>query len=82
MQAMHAAAGAILIELQALRIVFPVFSGGVVPLLALSAGEVDYTPGISFLGHDYSIMLAMAPAPTVLPPSRIAKRKPFSRATG
>jgi len=82
MQSMHAATGAVFVELQALRIVLPVFGGGIVTLLALGAGKVDYTSGISFLGHDYSMMLAMAPAPTVLPPSRIANRRPFSRATG
>jgi len=30
----------------------------------------------------YSIISVTAPAPTVWPPSRIAKRKPFSKATG
>src|ERR1700675_3899825 len=30
----------------------------------------------------YSIISTTAPAPTVWPPSRIAKRKPFSSATG
>jgi hypothetical protein len=30
----------------------------------------------------YSMISATAPAPTVCPPSRIAKRKPFSSATG
>src|SRR5207248_8539141 len=30
----------------------------------------------------YSRISVTAPAPTVWPPSRIAKRKPFSRATG
>src|SRR5438094_3065891 len=30
----------------------------------------------------YSMISVTAPAPTVWPPSRIAKRKPFSRATG
>src|SRR5688500_467300 len=33
-------------------------------------------------GYTYSITLATTPAPTVRPPSRIAKRKPPSIATG
>ena len=51
-------------------------------LLALSAGEINNNPRFSFSSHVYSIMRLKVPAPTVLPPSRIAKRKPFSRATG
>jgi len=31
---------------------------------------------------DYSMMSVTVPAPTVRPPSRIAKRAPFSSATG
>src|SRR5579863_2713621 len=34
------------------------------------------------VGHDYSTISVTAPAPTVCPPSRMAKRKPFSSATG
>src|SRR5258708_655786 len=34
------------------------------------------------LSHIYSTISVTAPAPTVWPPSRIAKRKPFSSATG
>jgi hypothetical protein len=82
MHAMGATARAILVQLKALRIVFPVFGGGIVTFLALGAGKVNNTPGISFLGHIYSMMRLILPAPTVLPPSRMAKRKPFSRATG
>src|SRR6202795_5191697 len=33
-------------------------------------------------GSFYSMISVTAPAPTVWPPSRIANRKPFSRATG
>ena len=43
---------------------------------------IDYNPDITFLSHTYSIMREKVPAPTVLPPSRMAKRKPGSRATG
>ena len=34
------------------------------------------------LTHDYSMIVATFPDPTVLPPSRIAKRRPCSIATG
>ena len=34
------------------------------------------------LNPHYSMISVTAPAPTVWPPSRIAKRKPFSKATG
>ncbi len=37
---------------------------------------------VKILSHDYLIISVMVPAPTVRPPSRIAKRKPFSIATG
>src|SRR3972149_364799 len=87
---------AILIEFQSLRGVLLVLRGSIRPLLALGASELDYDPWLTLLCHltcfffhgprrprsFYSITLVMTPAPTVLPPSRMAKRMPCSRATG
>jgi hypothetical protein len=74
---------AILIQLHPLRVILPVLGGGISPLLALRAGEGNDYPGITFLSHIYySRILVTEPAPTVLPPSRMAKRRPFSIATG
>ena len=82
MKVVSAATRAILAKLQPLGVIPSVLGGSIGPLLTLSAGKVDDDSGLSFSGHLYSIMRLMVPAPTVLPPSRIAKRKPFSRATG
>jgi len=59
-----------------------VLSGSICPLAALGAGKMDNNSGFRLPRHVYSMMRLKVPAPTVLPPSRIAKRKPFSRATG
>ena len=57
MQSMFPAALAVLLHLKALRIIPPVFHGGVIPFLALGASEVNYRPDIFLLRHD-SLTLA------------------------
>ena len=43
--------------------------------------KISETLKITVLNNNYSIIVATAPEPTVLPPSRIAKRRPCSIAT-
>ena len=43
--------------------------------------EISETLKITVLNNNYSMIVATAPEPTVLPPSRIAKRRPCSIAT-
>jgi hypothetical protein len=73
---------AVLVQLKPLSIVPPVLGCRVCPFLALVTGKVDNDSCVSFSGHFYSRILVKVPAPTVLPPSRIANRNPVSRATG
>jgi len=63
----------------------------IIPVLATLAGKCDYDPHVLFSPFNhflfnhltiYSIILVTTPAPTVLPPSRMANRKPSSIATG
>ena len=82
MKVVDAAARTIFPELQSLGIALSVLSSCICPLLALGAGKMNDDSGFTFFGHRYSMMRLKVPAPTVLPPSRIAKRKPVSRATG
>ncbi len=59
--------------------------GGKNKLTSVSAFSptMDWSqPGVSWANIFYSIILATTPAPTVLPPSRIAKRKPSCIAIG
>src|ERR1700722_3715096 len=56
------------------------FLGGLVENSMIVRLEA-YTDFVA-LSHNYSMISVTAPAPTVWPPSRMAKRKPFSRATG
>src|SRR5204863_6674309 len=51
----------------------------VVPTLALGAGHRD---DVAHFSGPYSMISEIVPEPTVRPPSRIAKREPFSIATG
>jgi len=81
-EGMSATTGAILPKFQPLGVVPLVLTGRICPLPTLGAGKMDNIPGFSLSRHLYSMMRLTVPAPTVLPPSRIAKRKPFSRATG
>ena len=82
MEPMSATSGAVFAELQPLWVILSVLSSSICPLLTLGTSKMNNDSSFSFSGHIYSMMRLMVPAPTVLPPSRIAKRKPFSRATG
>src|SRR5689334_17666372 len=62
-------------ELQPLGRLLLVLRRAVVAPLALLACEGDD------VSHGYSTISVIVPAPTVRPPSRIAKRAPFSSAT-
>jgi len=63
-------------------LVFCLFLFLVVPyVLSLQTVHSKVTVSL-MMTPDYSMISLMAPAPTVLPPSRMAKRWPFSRATG
>src|SRR5688572_23331043 len=66
---------AVLAELEPFRALPPVLGGAVIPAFARGARQRDD------LAH-YSTISEMVPAPTVRPPSRMAKRLPFSIATG
>jgi len=67
----------VLLKLQAVRVVPFVFGSGVVSSLTLTTSQGHCHP------HNlYSRTLVTLPAPTVRPPSRIAKRTPSSRAMG
>src|SRR5579863_3420715 len=81
--------------LQAVRMLLLVFCGGVIPILAITTLQRNDFPHSlilfpnpngsklqSYSTQSYSTISVTAPAPTVWPPSRIAKRKPFSSATG
>jgi hypothetical protein len=82
-----------LLRFHAVRMLLLVFCRGVIPVLALTTlqrNDFAHFPD-SFLRartgfrrptSNYSTISTTAPAPTVCPPSRIAKRNPFSRATG
>jgi hypothetical protein len=55
----------------------------VVYVRSLHSVQASWNVGrASTLAIDYSVMLVRAPAPTVRPPSRMAKRWPTSRAIG
>ena len=82
MKLVGSTAGTELFQLQPLGVVPFVLGGGIGPLPALGAGEMNDNSGFGFLGHNYSMMRVTVPAPTVLPPSLIAKRSPASKATG
>ena len=82
MEVISAATGTKLSKLQTLSVIPSVLGGSIIPLSTFGAGKINYSSSVTFLGHLYSIIRLKAPAPTVLPPSRIAKRKPVSRATG
>src|SRR5258706_9385264 len=76
--------------LQSLGVLLLVLCRCVVAVLTVPALQRDNFPHISIplpetfclYRQNYSIISVTAPAPTVCPPSRIANRKPFSRATG
>ena len=72
-----AAEGAMFLQFQPLRHRLLVLHAGVILPLTLSALQCDL-----FARHIYPKISLTVPAPTVRPPSRIAKRKPLSMATG
>jgi len=80
-------------RLHALGVLLLVFRRGVVAILALTTLQgndfahfsdsfCEREPDCPGRSRNYSIISVTAPAPTVWPPSRMAKRKPFSSATG
>src|SRR5262249_20767934 len=78
-----------LLGLHTFRMLLLVLRRGVIAILALTALQRNDFPHRSnpflqsrLVNQNYSMISVTAPAPTVWPPSRIAKRKPFSRATG
>src|SRR5262249_27616240 len=85
-----------LLQLHPVGIVPAVLLRGVVPVLALGTGQRDDRPDVFRFRHvgystswstpgsdgGQSITLVMTPAPTVRPPSRMAKWPPASSATG
>lgn len=82
MESMGATSRTIFTKLKSLGVIPFVLSSGICPLLTLGTRKMNNNSGFSFSGHVYSKIRVKLPAPTVLPPSLIAKRKPFSRATG
>src|SRR3990172_2953058 len=85
MQLMLAAGRAVLLQLHAPGVVAPVLLGDVIVVLALGADQRHLHPDF-LLSHAsrpvYSLTAVMTPAPTVRPPSRMAKWLPASSATG
>src|SRR4029453_15091211 len=81
MRGVLAAEAAVLAELQPLRRLLLVLRGGVVPPLAVRTLENDVVAHGSLV-RSYSTISATVPAPTVRPPSRIAKRSPHYIAMG
>src|SRR5687768_1119444 len=78
---MFATEAAVLAELQPLGGLLPVLGRAVVAPFALGARQRDDFPHVvSF--ERYSMISVTVPEPTVRPPSRMAKRPPFSSATG
>jgi hypothetical protein len=76
---MSAAVVAKLFKLQPLRRGFLILCRRIVAVFAFRTFKSN---NISHGRPPYSIMSEIVPAPTVRPPSRIAKRKPFSIAIG
>jgi hypothetical protein len=75
---------AVLLHLDALAVVELVLHRDVVAVLALGALEGDLHPllGLGHVSAFHLMILTTRPAPTVRPPSRMAKRKPSSMAMG
>ena len=66
---------------QFIRCLSFIFCGRIIPVLACFAGQCHYVTHSGMVSF-YSIISLMTPAPTVLPPSRIANRNSFSIAMG
>src|SRR5207249_2734217 len=77
-----AAKPTILATLQPLRIVLLVLHRGIIAPLAVGTGQCNDLPHERPLPDPYARMAVTMPEPTVLPPSRIAKRSPWSIAIG
>src|SRR5437867_5465032 len=77
-----AAKPAILATLQPLRIVLLVLHRGIIAPLAVGTGQCNDLSHAQPLEDPYARMAVTMPEPTVLPPSRIAKRSPWSIAIG
>src|SRR5204862_3644402 len=75
---------AVLLHRQALTVVELVLHGDVVAPLAHLALEGDLDPLLAFrhFSNPYLMILMTRPAPTVRPPSRMAKRRPSCIAMG
>src|SRR5882762_9157614 len=73
-----------LLRFQPLGVLLLVFRRCVVAVLAIAALQRNDFAHRLILSRSarYSMISVTAPAPTVCPPSRIANRKPFSKATG
>jgi hypothetical protein len=96
MSGLLAAGVAKLLGFQPLGMLLLVLRGGVIAILAVTTLQRNDFPHFSNSFSEecgpelparlgklrYSMISVTAPAPTVWPPSRIAKRKPFSKATG
>ena len=94
MELMSTTSWAIFRELQPSRVIPPVLAAGVCPFATFGAGKVYYYAYVFSFSHGsiqkcyrtgkepYSLTLVKTPAPTVLPPSRIANRSSCSMATG
>src|SRR5207245_10725206 len=72
----------ILATLQPLRIVLLVLHRGIIAPLAVGTGQCNDLSHAQPLEDPYARMAVTMPEPTVLPPSRIAKRSPWSIAIG
>ena len=71
------------IQLNSIRVVTAVLLRIISTLPAIGASQSYKHSRFSFsLSHLYSTMLVTTPDPTVLPPSRMAKRNPFSSTIG
>src|SRR5260370_33388061 len=73
---------AVLLHLDAVPIVGPVLHRDVVPPFADLARQRHLHSLVARHGLPYLMILVTRPAPTVRPPSRIAKRRPSSIAMG
>src|SRR2546428_8827199 len=74
---MFATKRAILATLQPLRIVLLVLHRGIIAPLAVGTGQCNDLSHAQPLEDPYARMAVTMPEPTVLPPSRIAKRSPW-----
>src|SRR2546428_8146123 len=75
---MFATKRAILATLQPLRIVLLVLHRGIIAPLAVGTGQCNDLSHAQPLEDPYARMPVTMPEPTVLPPSRVEKRTPWS----